>query len=191
MVKQFMTEKIKLSKVALKKHLATKTKEVLIDEIASFMSLEAVEQFYLMQIYPQSEAEIAEQQKAIIRHEFFPQRGFAQLRYSAAKKAISNFKKTAVTPLLVADLMLFYVEMGVSFTQQYGDIDEAFYMSIESMYEKALKYAFLHKLEHDLQGRFKKAVTDTVDIGWGFHDTLEDYYSEAFENNLNSPCSSA
>ena len=30
--------------------------------------------------------------------------------------------------------MLFYVECGVEFTNMYGDINEAFYYSIESMF---------------------------------------------------------
>ena len=36
------------------------------------------------------------------------------------------------------DIMLFYIEQGVKFTLAYGDINEAFYSSMEGMYEKAL-----------------------------------------------------
>lgn len=35
--------------------------------------------------------------------------------------------------------MLFYVEQGVEFTNEYGDINEQFYISMEDMYERALK----------------------------------------------------
>ena len=32
----------------------------------------------------------------------------------------------------------------------------------------------------DFYGRFEDLVTSTRDIGWGFHDTLGDIFSEAF-----------
>lgn len=34
--------------------------------------------------------------------------------------------------------MLYYVEKGVEFTNNYGDIDQSFYSSIESMYERVI-----------------------------------------------------
>jgi hypothetical protein len=40
--------------------------------------------------------------------------------------------------------MLFYVEMGVRYTNQYGDINESFYTSMESMYENATKHISYH-----------------------------------------------
>ena len=36
--------------------------------------------------------------------------------------------------------MIQYVENGVKFTNAFGDIDEPFYYSMESMFEKALEY---------------------------------------------------
>ena len=35
--------------------------------------------------------------------------------------------------------MLHYVDQGVNFTGQYGDIDEPFYNSMEKMFKDALK----------------------------------------------------
>lgn len=74
--------------------------------------------------------------------------------------------------------MLFYVDRGVKFTLAYGDIDEAFYASMEGMYEKALSAMTELDSKHIFEQRSQKIVTDTSDIGWGFHDTL----SEIFEN---------
>ena len=48
--------------------------------------------------------------------------------------------------------MLYYVEMGVQFTNAYGDIDEAFYNSMESMYERAVKYI----AQHGMCGHFEE-----------------------------------
>lgn len=42
------------------------------------------------------------------------------------KKALSDFQKLEPAAELIADLLLVYVETGVRFTNEYGDIDEAF-----------------------------------------------------------------
>ncbi len=77
--------------------------------------------------------------------------------------------------------MLYYVEMGVAFTNEYGDIHEKFYSSMESMYEKALRVISEKQLEETFQNRCKQIVHETSDIGWGFHDTLSDIYGQYFD----------
>ena len=57
---------------------------------------------------------------------FFPKRGF-KLRLKDARKVISDFKKLEPDPESLADVMLYYVECGVRFTNDFGDIDEPFY----------------------------------------------------------------
>ncbi len=81
--------------------------------------------------------------------------------------------------------MLYYVETGVQFTTQYGDIDEPFYSSMESMYQNAVQWIVKRKLQSQFLERCKKVVDETKDVGWGFHDFLGDTYAEhlgKFEN---------
>ena len=77
--------------------------------------------------------------------------------------------------------MLFYVEMGVAFTNQYGDINEPFYASMEVVYDDALKFILLHGLREQYNKRCRKIVSDTNSIGWGFHDGLSDMYHDVFD----------
>ena len=77
------------------------------------------------------------------------------------------------------DIMLFYVEQGVKFTLAYGDIDEAFYASMEGMYEKALSAMTELDSKNIFEQRSRKIVTDTSGIGWGFHDTLSDIFQSS------------
>jgi hypothetical protein len=76
--------------------------------------------------------------------------------------------------------MLFYVEQGVRFTDAYGDIDEPFYISMETMYEKAVNDIIKHRLKDTFQKRCQRIVLDTSEMGWGFHDTLSEIYEDAF-----------
>ena len=50
-----------------------------------------------------------------------------RLSLKNAKKVISDFKKVSKDKENVAELMLYYVECGVGFLDDYGDCYEAFY----------------------------------------------------------------
>lgn len=76
--------------------------------------------------------------------------------------------------------MLAYVEAGVQFTRQYGDIDEPFYNSMEGMFETAAKHITKHKLHDQFESRCRQIVKDASGTGWGFHDTLSEIYDEYF-----------
>lgn len=165
----------------LKKYLKNCSQEELVNEISElFKKFPTVKEYYQIKLYPQSEEQVITQYKKVIENEFFPSRGFGKARLSVAKKAISEYKKVSQTPLGLIDMMLFYVEQGIKFTTEYGDIDENFYISMESMYEKALESINKYGFRDTFQKRCQKIVKDTSGMGWGFHDTLCDIYDEAF-----------
>ncbi|MBI1882233.1 MAG: hypothetical protein HYR94_29015 [Chloroflexi bacterium] len=124
-------------------------------------------------------AELVEPYRQAIKREFNPDRGFPRISVGAARKALNNFKKSSADPIAVADLMIFYVEQGVICTNNYGDIDENFYSSLESVYADAV--ALLRRLANpdlieQFRPRLKWIVTNTSGIGWGFHDELSHIY---------------
>lgn len=61
------------------------------------------------------------------------------MRLSISRKAINDFKKLGPSKENIADLLLYYVEGGVELTNEFGDIDENFYTSIENAYETSLE----------------------------------------------------
>ena len=123
----------------LKQYLKTISQEESIADITElFKRFPSVKEYYQIKLYPQAEAEVLTKYKKIIEDEFFPSRGFGKARLSIAKKAISDYRKVCNNEVDTIDIMLFYVEQGVKFTLAYGDIDEAFYASMEGMYDKAL-----------------------------------------------------
>ncbi len=126
---------------------------------------------------------LAEPFRKTIQAELNPARGEPKLNLRTARKAINDFKKACKDSVAVADLMLFYVEQGVICTNNYGDLYESFYSSMESVYEEAAKT--ITKTENwdlieQLQPRFLSVVDNTSDIGWGFHDTLSYLYDKYF-----------
>ena len=61
--------------------------------------------------------------------------------------------------------MLHYVEVGIEFTNTYGDIDSPFYSSMENMYFDAADFIKSHNMENLFQVRLYKMVLDTQDCG--------------------------
>ena len=49
------------------------------------------------------------------------------------------FKKISKKPEHLLELMVFYVEQGMEIGEEYGDMYEAFYSSMELMFEHVIK----------------------------------------------------
>jgi hypothetical protein len=75
--------------------------------------------------------------KTIIKKALYPKLG-DPISLSTGKLAIQAYKSTTNDSDGVLELMMFYVECGNKFTVEYGDIDEQFYYSIETMFEKII-----------------------------------------------------
>ncbi|MGD9160194.1 MAG: DUF6155 family protein [Desulfobacteraceae bacterium] len=162
----------------LKKKLKTKTQKELIDDIATlYKSFDVVKEYYQVQLFS-NDKNVLKKYKAIIEHEFFPvsERKNPPARLSVARKAITEYSKLTSSEINIADIMVFYVETGARFTIEYGDNDEAFYYSMKSMYEKALKFIVNKGLADIFNERLLAIVNDTDGIGWGAHDQLGELY---------------
>ena len=164
----------------LKKYLNTLTKEELVKHILELdKKFKPVREYYQLYVNNDVSGTVAKAKK-IIESEFYPARGLPKTRLSVARKAVTDAKKLGLPPEAMADLMLFYVETGAQFTHDYGDIDEPFYNSMESMYLKALAFMDKEGLLSEFQQRAEEILHKTEDTGWGFHDTLGDYYSQFY-----------
>lgn len=165
----------------LKKELKTLDKDQLVALIADLYKKNKAVQEYLDFYVQPNERERFEKYRTTVEEAFFPKRGY-QLRLRDGKRAISDFQKLEPAAELLADLLLVYVEAGVRFTKTYGDIDEAFYTSLENTYAKALALMRQEKLLVGFAARTAQIVRDTKGIGWGFHDylteTRDEFYPE-------------
>ena len=165
----------------IRQFLQEKSQEQLINDILFlYTKFDGVKEFMALQMGHGFSDDLLEKHRAMIEREFFPTRGFGRARLSIARKAITDYKKVSPNILGLVDLMVFYVEMGVRFTNAYGDISEAFYTSMEGMYDNALNNIIQFELKEQFQSRCEQIVKDTRNIGWGFHDILIERYNETF-----------
>jgi hypothetical protein len=131
---------------------------------------------------------ILEEYREIIKNEFFPKKGYGALRYSVAEKAIKDYSEASRDFTGKMELMLTYVENGVEYTNEYGDIDEEFYDKIYEMLEQfcvLLKTPEGQLIYPFFRERLFKIRDDSEEIAWGFGDAvdiliskIEDLYEE-------------
>jgi len=172
----------------LKKELKKLDKDKLIDLVADlYRRNKAVKELLDFYVNP-NEKEVFNTYRDKVFEAFCPSRG-NRYKLKDGKQAISDFKKLGTSTDLLADLMLFYVETGVCFTIDFGDIDEGFYSSLETTFVDALTLMQKQNLLGKFEKRVGKVVNDTRDIGWGFHDFLAqvwvDFYPSADDDVFN------
>jgi hypothetical protein len=117
-------------------------------------------------------AEVLEKYREKVAEVFFPKRGLGKLKLAEGRKAIRDYRKATGNVLGTAELLLTYVENGVEFTRAYGDIDERFYSSIESVLEElaALLRGEARSLYPQFMDRLATVEQKARDVGWGFGD---------------------
>lgn len=179
----------KLSVRDFKKHLSTMTfEEIIVDITALYKDVPAVKEYYLAKLCPTAEADLLQKYKEIIKDEFFPRRGFGKARASVIRKAIGDFKKVAKLPNSVVELLFFHVSIGVDFTKTYGDIDEAFYNSLVSSFEQAMKYSVKYDIYDEVKEDAEALHEKCQGFGWGFSDNISDvYYEYLDEEDFDDP----
>lgn len=127
----------------------------------------------------QKNAHVLAKYKERIRHPFFPKRGFGSLELRPAKSAIAEYYKATKDTAGKLELLLYYVECGTEFTNEYGDIDERFYNSLESA---LTQFTDICKDKPNLISPFVSRLQDlkknTENIGWGYGDFVCDEASE-------------
>ena len=112
--------------------------------------------------------------KKKMHDEFFPKNMRKMPSLKVAKALITEFKKIGSFEM-VLDLMLFYVECGTEFTNEYGDMDGPFYNSLCSVFDQFVDQLNL-KGTMDIYNKFRNRIDDLIlsssNIGWGYGDFI-------------------
>jgi hypothetical protein len=166
----------------IKKELTRYDSSDLIEVIKSLYDLSKQNQAFLMGTVDQ-EASLEALKVPVIKaiaKAFDPPRGFPSFKPAEAKRAVQQFAKIAPQHEAL-EMMLHFVQSGIWATKQYGDIDEAFYISLEDMWESALELV-LQLLEPQAElPRLKPILKSAQGFGWGFTDQMNDLFASFME----------
>ncbi len=134
--------------------------------------------------------EVMEKYRQKIIGQFFSKKahGMGELKLGEARKVIRDYRKATGNIPGAAELLMTYVENGAKFTNQYGDIDERFYSSVESALDElaALLRGDARELYPKFRERLAKVEQVTDGIGWGFHDFVAGVVGQ-LEDELGEP----
>ena len=105
----------------------------------------------------------------------------ASLSLRNAKAVLSGFKKTVQNKEDYFDLELYYVELGTAYTNEYGDINEAFYSSLISVFAdfcENVKRSGRSDFLYSVRKRLDRLSEEAQGIGWGYEYEIGRLYSE-------------
>lgn len=162
-----------MSKRDLKKYLAELNKEQLEEQIIElYEKFIPVKTFYDFVFNPK-EDKLLQESKTKISHEYFPikkpnakWRPKAKMRRSVAQKIIKHFILLGVDPFIVADLMLYNIEIAQTFSSGNFIKQELFYKSILNSFEQAVNFIISNGILSEFKARILEIQKQTIQQKW-------------------------
>lgn len=157
-----------MSKRKLKKYLAELKKDALEEQLLDLYERFPLVKEYYDFIFNPKEDKLVQQAKTKISNEYFPvKRKRPKARRSVAQKCIKHFLKLGVEPHLVADVMLYNLEIAQLFEKE-RNVPDAFYKSMLNSFTDAVQYISINALLPDFKRRIVKIYTETQEQNWQF-----------------------
>ncbi len=171
-----------MSKRDLKLYVHDLNKEQLQEQLIDlYTRFKDVKEYYDFAFNP-NENKLIEECKFKISKEYFPHtKRKAKCRRSVAQGYIRHFKRLGVEPSLIADIMLFNIEIAQSYSSEKDTIKEAFCNSLLKSFEEAINYTSENVLTNEFSDRFEKITDESSNQKW-FNQNL----FERLLNHINS-----
>ena len=143
-----------MSKRDLKKYLSSLTKSQLEEQLLSlYEKFGEVKTFYDFAFNPKEE-KLEQEAKVKISHEYFPVRGKRpKLRRSTAQKYIKHFLTLGVDSHIVADVMLYNIEVAQKYSAKREIRYSTFYKSMQNSYKQAVDYVVANGIAAEFKTR--------------------------------------
>jgi len=105
------------------------------------------------------------------------------MRFSVAKKAISDFRNVKPSPELFGDLMVTLAEVSWKLAHNSGDLWEQYYNSAANNFELTLKFLQKNNLLGNFRLRCQNCVKYSKHCGYGFEDLMHQLFNEYYKTN--------
>ena len=166
----------------IRKILKDAPNEILLELIKGLYNLSPQNKAFIRtQILPgQQDTELLEKSRKQVIRAIYPDTvNFPGLpRFGESRKIIRAYQKATSDISGTLDLMLLHVERGTQFTGDFGDIDEPFYIALETMLGNAVDLLFEspdpEALYEQFSKRFQGLERAASQIGWGYGDNVSE-----------------
>ncbi|PRZ23370.1 DUF6155 family protein [Flavobacterium granuli] len=160
-----------MSKRDLKKYVKELSKEQLEEQIIElYEKFSPVKVFYDFVFNPKENTLLLES-KIKISNEYFPLKtsGRAKkpkMRRSVAQKYIKHFMVLGVDPFVIADLMLYNIEIAQTFSAGHAIKQDLFFKSMLNSFEQATQYLVANGILSDFKSRLKSIQNEAFEQKW-------------------------
>ena len=168
-----------MSKRELKKYLHNLDKEQLEEQITDLYSrFKEVKVFYDFVFNPK-EDKLLEECKFKISKEYFPVTGRkAKARRSVAQKYIKHFIQLGVEASIIADIMLYNIEIAQTYSSEKEIKQDAFYKSMLNSFQDAVDFIKENKLLNEFNIRIQNIINEAISHNWFNKNIFERVFNE-------------
>jgi len=160
-----------MSKRDLKKYLNELTKEQLEEHIIELYEKFSDVKVYYDFVFNPKEEKLLQECKLKISNEYFPikkgtKKRKPKMRRSVAQKMIKHFITLGVDPFIIADLMLYNIEIAQTYSSEYLIKQESFYKSMLNSFDQAVQFCIANGILGDFKSRIIAIADETVEQNW-------------------------
>lgn len=156
-----------MSKRDLKKYLTELSKEQLEEQIIElYDKFSGVKVYYDFAFNP-NEDKLVREAKFKISNEYFQVKGKKpKMRRSVAQKFIKHFISLGVDSFIIADLMLYNLEIAQTFSAERVVKQELFFKSMLTSYQQAVSFMIEKGILTDFKSRVVAVKEETITQKW-------------------------
>jgi Family of unknown function (DUF6155) len=165
-----------MSKRDLKKYLTELDKSQLEEQIMELYEKFTPVKVYYNFVFNPKEENLLSECRLKISQEYFPIKKSGRgsrpkMRRSVAQKHIKHFITLGVDPFIIADVMLYTVEIAQVFSGENPVKQDSFYKSMFNSFEQAVIFIIGNGILSDFKKRIQAIHQETIDQKW--HNELE------------------
>lgn len=174
-----------MSKRDLKKYLAELNKEQLEEQIMELYEKFSPVKVYYNFVFNPKEETLLQECKLKISNEYYPvkksgRRSKPKMRRSVAQKYIKHFILLGVDPFIIADVMLYNIEIAQTFSSEHVIKQDLFFKSMFNSFEQAVIFLIANGILNDFKTRLIGIHTETIEQKW-FNEPEFNAIIERFE----------
>lgn len=160
-----------MSKRDLKKYLAELNKEQLEEQLLDLYEKFSPVKVYYDFVFNPKEETLLKECKLKISYEYFPfkktgRRSKPKMRRSVAQKYIKHFIILGVDPFIIADVMLYNIEIAQTFASENVVKQDLFFKSMFNSFEQAVIFLIANGILNDFKIRITAIHNETIVQKW-------------------------
>ena len=156
-----------MSKRDLKKYLEELNKSQIENQFLEMYDKFKDVKVYYDFVFRPNENNLVKDAKLKIANEYFPIRGKRpKMRRSVAQKFIKHFISLGVDPFLIADVMLYNLEIAQTLSSEKVIVSETFYKSMLTSFQQMIGFLIEKSILTDFKNRAEAVVNESVNQKW-------------------------